>query len=185
MIQACAMTIAFLVLSAIYLSQVGICTRLLYKLYHRVQRESPHTTFLCVIFVQAIGRAMYFLISPFYFSEATCQHDVDECKGQGILGTIFAPLFLTAFSVLLSTFSRIYHRVLNSTSEHQRWNKYLIVMLVTMNVSLYTAFLYQCILIWMGRSCEAPLRWAIVLLAVWTFLTVLPSLRVGLCLSAA
>ncbi len=89
-------------------------------------------------------RFAYFVVMPFYYVDCSRANAIPPLMFADIFGTLPSFMFLSAFSVLLFTFARIFHTVLRSGQpSHRVAFRVLAVFLICVNVGQYVLLGFQ------------------------------------------
>jgi len=121
MLGICPFTYAAFTLAFIYLLLfIFVCRYLINLVRQNSAKKRAQKIFLAVLIAQTLLRVLYFVLFP--FNSKACNPEMKSHHDHGkltsaewfvhLLGNLPAMLFLSAFSVLVFTFARIYHKVL-------------------------------------------------------------------------
>lgn len=110
------------------------------RLLRSEAKRRAQKLFLGFATLQCIARSLFFTLWPLINHQACSIPSTNAGSNvwMDALGTAPAPFFLSAFSVNVFTFARIYHTVLDG---QRGWFSALVVGLVVTNLAIYTAVL--------------------------------------------
>ena len=150
MTDICSFSYTAWTLAVVYLVLFFLVIRYLLNLIKQNSvKKRAQKLFLCILIGQTTLRTVYFTVYP--FSANSCEPSMKGNHGEDtsgaewwmhLLSNVPAVLFLMAFSVLVFTFARIYHKVLLAGVWFQeRRFRFLTVVLVILNlVALVATF---------------------------------------------
>jgi cytoskeletal protein RodZ len=148
----CSFTYVSFVLGSVYTLLLLFVIRYLFKLFGLSDPSRfSQKLFLVLVSLQCLGRVLYFFLWPYLGSECTPTASSSEFAWINGLGNIPPALFFAAFSVLVFTFARIYHKVLlmNVAKQTQRFSL-LITLLVLLNCICCTSEIGE----WLSQNDE-------------------------------
>lgn len=122
----CPFTAVSIALGVFYLFVLGLVLRYFASLLHRDKR-SAQKCFLTLVVVTLLLRLVYFFSWPYFGRWCHPKPVTHHFHWTDLFGTLPVPFFLSAFSVLTYTFSRIYHTVLRGSAAHARAHRTYVV----------------------------------------------------------
>jgi hypothetical protein len=136
------------VLCAVYLGLFAFVVRYLTRLVRSQDKRRAQKLFLTLIVLQCTGRFAYFILWPFV--GGTCDPTItsEAFSWLDLPGTLPPAFLVSAFSVLVFTFARIYHCILHvrhHTILQQRLFAAMAGFLVSVNITVYISTLLQYI----------------------------------------
>lgn len=162
----CPFSYYALVLVVGYVILLLVVFRYQWRLFINKITRVAQKLFLGFTALQCMGRITYFIYWSFFSEDCSNPGSTDEAAWLNVFGNFPPPLFLSAFSVNVYTFARIYHTVL----ARQRYRfRVLYCSLITLNVVMYLGVLLNTLELTTGSAWVWQLLVSSLLIALGFF----------------